>query len=203
MAGRKQKPTKDLIMMRPGLRAQVPDSPSLSLASASSRRALHYTNAGYENADALSAGPDYEDLESYRQATGPRKQPNIIYESTSPTPIPPSPMPQHQRKRQLTECSDDSFISSPIPPSPMPHHMHRKRQFTECSDDSTSASSFDHYPHSKRTRGKDLILVFIMFISLVSLTLVVLMIFGILGPKCSLCETTKGKGHLRYLLFIY
>jgi hypothetical protein len=110
-SGRKLKPINDLIMMRPGLRAQIPDSPSVSLASGSPRGAPHYLNAGYENTDNMKGSHDYEDLEYYNQIpAGPRKTDNAVYQQTTPSNLPP----QHikiERQRQFTECSDDSASS--------------------------------------------------------------------------------------------
>lgn len=169
MAGRKQKPTKDVIMMTPGLRAQVPNSPSLSIASGSSRRPLQYANAGYENTQCAGSEPDYEDLEYYNRATGPRKQPNVIYESA------PSTIPPHvktNRHRQFTECSDDST--------------------------STGSLDHYHTSSKKSSRCKDGIFGLIVLISFTSLVLVLLMAFGVFGPKCSTCESKKGMDIIYY-----
>lgn len=118
-SGRKQKPTtNDLIMMRPGLRAQIPDSPSLSLAS---RTPQHYLNAGYENTDSFT-GSHYEDLERYNPIPAPRKSNNAIYEQATPlSNIPPEI--KIQRHRQFTECSDDSTSSL----------MHSNSKSSRCS----------------------------------------------------------------------
>lgn len=109
-SGRKQKPTtaNDLMMMRTGLRAQIPDSPSLSI---SSRAPQHYVNSGYENTESFGAG-HYEDLDRYNQipTTSPRKTNNAIYQQATPlSAIPPDI--KIQRHRQFTECSDDSTSS--------------------------------------------------------------------------------------------
>lgn len=166
-SGRKDKPTKDLIMMTPGLRAQIPASPSLSLASASSRRALHYTNAGYDNPDSMGPGHDYEELGQYQNVTSPRKQANVIYEST-PSPLAGSGPYRH---RQITECSDDSISAGSL------EHYHH----SATSKTPQSCSKFYKIGF-----------IAILLTSVASLTLVLLIAFSVVVPNCSECQTSKG-----------
>lgn len=158
-------------MMTPGLRAQIPASPSLSVASASSRRPLNYTNAGYDSPDSMGPGHDYEELGQYQNVSSPRKQANAIYESA------PSPL-----------------VKSAL-------RTHRQRQMTECSDDSTSTGSLEHYQQSptskvRHSRFKDGLLGVIMLISLTSLVLVLLLAFDVVGSGCSQCQTPKGTDNI-------
>ncbi|XP_029212644.2 uncharacterized protein LOC114976363 isoform X1 [Acropora millepora] len=114
-----------------------------------------YTNAAYDYVDSdygsIGYGNDYEELPNVRneaKATSvPRKKTNDLYES-----------PQSHRKRQITECSDDS-----IP----------------------SAMSTEIIQVKRDTCLNKLILFLILAVSVAALVLVILVILNIIGPKCS------------------
>ena len=122
-------------------------------SSFSSRKV--YTNAAYDYVDSdygsTGYGNDYEELQNVRneaKATSvPRKKTNDLYES-----------PQSHRKRQITECSDDS-----IP----------------------SAMSTEIIQVKRDTCLNKLILFLILAVSVAALVLVILVILNIIGPKCS------------------
>ncbi|XP_015779427.1 PREDICTED: uncharacterized protein LOC107357303 isoform X3 [Acropora digitifera] len=122
-------------------------------SSFSSRNVI--TNAAYDYVDSdygsTGYGNDYEELPNVRneaKATSvPRKKTNDLYES-----------PQSHRKRQITECSDDS-----IP----------------------SAMSTEIIQVKRDTCLNKLILFLILAVSVAALVLVILVILNIIGPKCS------------------
>lgn len=114
-----------------------------------------YTNAAYDYVDSdygsIGYGNDYEELQNVRNEAKapsvPRKKTNDLYES-----------PQSYRKRQITECSDDS-----IP----------------------SAMSTEIIQVKRDTCLNKLILFLILAVSVAALVLVILVILNIIGPKCS------------------
>ncbi|XP_068754436.1 uncharacterized protein [Montipora capricornis] len=124
-----------------------------------------HLNSAYDYAESdfgsLKLEHDYEDLKSVRTEakamSGPRKKANDLYESTHSVPY---------RKRQITECSDDSSTSSISTAESMP-------------------------PVTRDSCLSKLILFLILAFSVAALVLVILIISGKIGPKCSCIEGNK------------
>lgn len=124
-----------------------------------------HLNSAYDYGEgdfgSLKLEHDYEDLKSVRTEakaiSGPRKKTNDLYESTHSVPY---------RKRQITECSDDSSTSSISTAESMP-------------------------PVKRDSCLSKLILFLILAFSVAALVLVILIISGKIGPKCSCIEGNK------------
>ena len=139
----------------------------VSYSSNSSRCSLFrgevHNNSAYDYAESgcgsLRSGHDYEDLQSVKKEvkaiSGPRKKSNDLYESTDSVPY---------RKRQITECSDDSMASN-------------------------MSSEFGSM--KRDTCLNKLILFLILAFSVAALVLVILIIIGKIGPKCSCTQGRK------------
>ena len=114
-----------------------------------------YTNSAYDYVESgsgsIGSGNDYEELPNVtseaKAISVPRKKTNDLYESAQP-----------YRKRQITECSDDSIVST------------MSTEIIQVKRDSCL---------------NKLILLLILAVSVAALVLVILVISNIIGPKCS------------------
>lgn len=126
-----------------------------------------YTNAAYDYVESscgsIGSGNDYEELQNVRneiKATSvPRKKTNDLYQS-----------PQSFRKRQITECSDDSTAST---------------------------MSTEIIQVRRDTCLNKLILLLILAFSVAALVLVILVILNIIGPKCSCSQGNFSQGNFK------